>query len=45
MTEISIQQGTLRGLQYKTKLSDKPYVSFLGIPYAEPPVNSLRFKV
>jgi bile salt-stimulated lipase len=43
--KVTIEQGTLQGLQYNTKLSYKPYVSFLGIPYAKPPIDDLRFKV
>lgn len=43
--EVVIEQGALKGLQNKTLLSNKPYVSFLGIPYAQAPVNDLRFKV
>jgi len=42
---VVIEQGTLQGLHYKTRLSNKSYVSFLGIPYALPPIKDLRFKV
>ncbi|KAF0760307.1 esterase FE4 isoform X1 [Aphis craccivora] len=42
--EVVIEQGALRGIQNKTLLSNKPYVSFLGIPYAQAPINDLRFK-
>ncbi|KAF0772550.1 esterase FE4 isoform X1 [Aphis craccivora] len=42
--EVVIKQGVLKGLRNKTLLSNKPYVSFLGIPYAKAPVNDLRFK-
>ncbi|XP_050441252.1 juvenile hormone esterase-like [Adelges cooleyi] len=41
---INIEQGVLQGQYYKTRLSNKPFVSFLGIPYAEPPIDELRFK-
>ncbi|XP_029344195.1 esterase FE4-like [Acyrthosiphon pisum] len=41
---VVLEQGTLQGLHYKTRLSNKSYVSFLGIPYALPPINDLRFK-
>lgn len=43
--KIDIEQGTLEGLECNTKLSNKPYFRFLGIPYAKPPINDLRFKV
>jgi len=43
--EVVIKQGVLKGLRNKTLLSNKPYFSFLGIPYAKAPVNDLRFKV
>ncbi|XP_050055529.1 esterase B1-like isoform X1 [Aphis gossypii] len=42
--EVVIKQGVLKGLRNKTLLSNKPYFSFLGIPYAKAPVNDLRFK-
>jgi len=42
---VVLEQGTLQGLHYKTRLSNKSYVSFLGIPYALPPIKDLRFKV
>ncbi|XP_050438029.1 juvenile hormone esterase-like [Adelges cooleyi] len=41
---INIKQGALLGQYYKTCLSNKPFVSFLGIPYAKPPIDELRFK-
>lgn len=42
---VIIEQGTLRGQHFKTRLSNKLYVSFLGVPYAKPPIDDLRFKV
>lgn len=43
--DVVIEQGSLQGLQNKTVLSNKPYVSYLRIPYAKSPVDDLRFKV
>lgn len=37
--------GRIRGIIGKTLFDDKPYASYKGIPYAEPPVAELRFKV
>lgn len=42
---VTIGQGTLLGLQQKTQLLNNPYISFLGVPYAKPPIDDLRFKV
>lgn len=37
--------GRVRGHRYYTVFGDKPYYAFKGIPYAKPPLDSLRFKV
>jgi len=42
---VTISQGTIIGLQRKTLFSKKLYFSFLGVPYAKPPIKDLRFKV
>lgn len=42
--DVTIEQGVLRGAVDFTN-SSKMFYSFSGIPYAEPPVGSLRFKV
>lgn len=44
MVIIDIEQGRLEG---KTGLdyNGRKYYSFLGIPYAKPPIGNLRFKV
>ena len=41
---VNITQGQLRGTPQVTH-TGLPYYSFLGIPYAQPPVGPLRFKV
>ncbi|XP_068084715.1 esterase FE4 [Anabrus simplex] len=40
---ITLPQGTLKGRKF-TPGNLSPYYSFLGIPYAKPPVGNLRFK-
>lgn len=41
---VEISQGRIQGVSEITP-GGKPFFSFLGIPYAEPPLNDLRFKV
>lgn len=41
---VTIKQGVLKGQTEKTK-SGVEFNSFLGIPYAQPPIGELRFKV
>lgn len=41
---VAVKQGKLKG-SIKTLLDGKPYYSFKGIRYGEPPVGKLRFKV
>jgi carboxylesterase type B len=40
---VWIEQGLVRGRIYK--LGDKRMQMFRGIPYAEPPIGELRFRV
>ena len=42
---VRVDQGELQGKQNKSALSGKTYYTFSGIPYAEPPLGELRFKV
>ncbi|KAK7605077.1 hypothetical protein V9T40_006935 [Parthenolecanium corni] len=42
--KISLKQGTLQGVKKVSRSSGKPFYSFLGIPYAKPPIDLLRFK-
>lgn len=40
---VCIENGCVKGKNFKGNL--KEFEGFLGIPYAEPPVNELRLKV
>lgn len=42
---VQTQYGAVRGKLLSTLYDEKPYYNFLGIPYANPPLNELRFKV
>lgn len=45
MVKVQVKQGLLEGQQLDLVTGDGYYYSFKGIPYAEPPVGPLRFKV
>lgn len=42
--EVKVAQGVVRGFRLRTPYNKEAY-AFLGIPYATPPYNHLRFKV
>lgn len=42
--EVKIEQGRIKGKAMET-WKGRPINAFTSIPYAEPPVNDLRFKV
>lgn len=42
---IETHVGSVRGRLNYTLFRNNSYYSFLGIPYAEKPINDLRFKV
>lgn len=41
---VQTKSGPVRGL-FKSTVDQLSYISFQGIPYAQPPVGELRFKV
>lgn len=43
---VSLGNGSqIRGVEQKSLYEKRTYVAFKGIPFAEPPVGKLRFKV
>lgn len=42
---VETKNGAVRGFLDKTLIKEKPFFSFRGIPFAEPPIGELRFKV
>ena len=42
---VHTNNGPVHGLPLNTLFENKPYIAFRGIPYAEPPLGDLRFKV
>lgn len=42
---VETRDGLIRGRLNHTLFHKRSYYSFLGIPYAEKPINDLRFKV
>ncbi|KAJ0174243.1 hypothetical protein K1T71_010389 [Dendrolimus kikuchii] len=41
---VDTYSGKVEGVEVKSIIPDEKYYSFMGIPYAEPPVGRLRFK-
>lgn len=42
---LETASGRIRGITATTLFDNKPYVAFKGIPFAEPRIGKLRFKV
>lgn len=43
--EVLTKQGLVSGKIFHTPVENVEYYGFMGIPYAAPPVNELRFMV
>lgn len=42
---VNTKSGKVNGKEVQSVIPDKKYFSFLSIPYAQPPIKQLRFKV
>lgn len=42
---VSTKNGKVRGIKQKSNFSGASYYAFYGVPYGQPPVDNLRFKV
>lgn len=42
---VETKSGKVAGIEVKSIIGNEKYISFLSIPYAEPPIGNLRFKV
>lgn len=42
---VETKSGKVAGKEVHSILRDEKYYSFLGIPYGQPPIGELRFKV
>lgn len=50
MTELNelvvrVKQGQIQGIKQRSPIFHCEYYSFYGVPYAQPPIKDLRFKV
>ena len=42
---VSVKEGKVRGIRTRSKYSGVEFYSFYGVPYGQPPINTLRFQV